>query len=159
MFGRLLDYRVDKNIINVNYEENQVEIRIISDNVVNFFSPLHRKERNSKAIENITYENTEFSVTERENCIVVKMKNLTIEVHDDFKVDIYDKDGEILCRDYRGHREPFIRRGNNLELASEEGHVLNGHEDYKVYVAKTMEEDMYFYGLGERTGALNKKGK
>ena len=159
MFGKLLDYRVDKNIINVNYEENQVEIRIISDNVVNFFSPLHRKERNSKAIENITYENTEFSVTERENCIVVKMKNLTIEVHDDFKVDIYDKDGETLCRDYRGQREPFIRRGNNIELASEEGHVLNGHEDYKVYVSKTMEEDMYFYGLGERTGALNKKGK
>ena len=30
--------------------------------------------------------------------------------------------------------------------------------DYKVYVSKKMEDDMYFYGLGEKSGHLNKKG-
>ena len=35
---------------------------------------------------------------------------------------------------------------------------MEGHEDFKVYVSKVMENDMYFYGLGERTGSLNKKG-
>lgn len=158
MFGKLLSYKVNKNIIDVKYEGSEVKITIINDNVINFFVPLYRKERNSKAVEKINYKNVDFSIELKNSNLILKTKNLTLEIGDNFKVDIYDKNGNVLCRDYRGEREPFIRRGHNLSLAEEEGHNLNGHEDYKVFVSKIMEENMYFYGLGERTGSLNKKG-
>ncbi|MDV4151788.1 glycoside hydrolase family 31 protein [Clostridium sp. AL.422] len=158
MLGRLLGHKVNSNVITLRYEKIETTISIINDKVINFFVPFYRKERKSKAIENIYYKHTDFSVEEKISSIIIKTKSLIIEINDEFKVDIYDRSGNVLCRDYRGERSPFIRRGNNLELAAEEGHNLNGHQDLKVCVAKTMEDNMYFYGLGERTGSLNKKG-
>lgn len=158
MLGKLLDYEVNNKEIILKYEKNEAIITIINDGVVNFFVPFYRKERNSKAVENLNLESSSFSVEKIKDTLNIVTEKLKIVVNDDFKIDIYDKNEKVLCRDYRGERSPFKRRGNNLELAAEEGHSLNGHQDLKVYVAKTMEDDMYFYGLGERTGSLNKKG-
>lgn len=158
MFGKLINYEINENIVLVNYENIQCEITIINDGVINFFAPTFRKERNSKAVETIENKKVEFKVNREENVININTKKLNIKVYDDFKVDIYNSNGEVLCRDYRGTREPFRRRGSDFSLALEEGHKLDGHEDYKVYVSKAMEKDMFFYGLGERTGSLNKKG-
>lgn len=158
MFGKLINYEINENIVLVNYENIQCEITMINDGVINFFAPTFRKERNSKAVETIENKKVEFKVNREENVININTKKLNIKVYDDFKVDIYNSNGEVLCRDYRGTREPFRRRGSDFSLALEEGHKLDGHEDYKVYVSKAMEKDMFFYGLGERTGALNKKG-
>ncbi|MEN8076467.1 glycoside hydrolase family 31 protein [Clostridioides difficile] len=158
MFGKLINYEINENIVLVNYENIQCEITMINDGVINFFAPTFRKERNSKAVETIENKKVEFKVNREENVININTKKLNIKVYDDFKVDIYNSNGEVLCRDYRGTREPFRRRGSDFSLALEEGHKLDGHEDYKVYVSKAMEKDMFFYGLGERTGSLNKKG-
>lgn len=158
MFGKILDYKINKNVIKVQFEEIEALISIINENVVNFFVPLYKNERNSKAVENLEYRDVNFSAQLKDSKLLIKMNKLNIEVNDNFKIDIYDKNGEVLCRDYRGEREAFERRGYNLHLAKQEGHNINGHKDYKVFVSKVMENDMYFYGLGERTGSLNKKG-
>lgn len=158
MFGKIKGYEVNKNEITIDYEKIKATIRIINEGVINFFVPLHRKERNSKAVEKINYTNVDFSIEEEESSIILKTTKLIIEIKDNFIVNIYDKDRNILCRDYSGEREPFVRHGNNLFLAEEEGHNLNGHKDYKIFISKIMEDNMYFYGLGERTGSLNKKG-
>lgn len=158
MFGKIKGYEVNKNEITIDYEKIKATIRIINEGVINFFVPLHRKERNSKAVEKINYTNVDFSIEEEESSIILKTTKLIIEIKDNFIVNIYDKDRNILCRDYSGEREPFVRHGNNLFLAEEEGHNLNGHKDYKIFIPKIMEDNMYFYGLGERTGSLNKKG-
>lgn len=158
MFGKLLSYEVNNKEIKIQYEKIEATVTVINDGVVNFFVPIHRKERNSKAVENLNLESSKFSVEKNENTLNISTEKLKVVINDDFKIDIYDKNEKVLCRDYRGVRLPFKRRGNSTELAAEEGHVLNGHQDFKVYVAKTMEDDMYFYGLGERTGSLNKKG-
>lgn len=158
MFGKIKGYEVNKNEITINYEKIQATISIINEGVINFFIPFHRKEKNSKAIEKINYRNTNFSIEECKSKIILKTNKLIVKIYDDFLIDIYDKDENILCRDYRDKREPFIRRGNNLSLAMEEGHDLNDKEEYKIFIPKIMEDNMYFYGLGERTGSLNKKG-
>ena len=158
MFGKLINYEINENIVLVNYENIQCKITMINEGVINFFAPTFRKERNSKAVETIENKKVEFKVNREENVININTKKLNIKVYDDFKVDIYNSNGEVLCRDYRGTREPFRRRGSDFSLALEEGHKLDGHEEYKVYVSKVMEKDMFFYGLGERTGSLNKKG-
>ncbi|WP_411167613.1 glycoside hydrolase family 31 protein [Clostridium sp. MB05] len=158
MFGKLLNYEVNNKEITIKYENSEAVITIINDEVINFFVPLHRKERNSKAVEKLILGNSSFSIEKTESSLNIETAKLKINIGDEFKVDIFDKNEKVLCRDYRDERLPFKRRGNGLELAAEEGHVLDGHQDFKVYVSKVMEEDMYFYGLGERTGALNKKG-
>lgn len=158
MFGKILNYEIIENKILVNYEKIQSTITVINDSVVNFFVPFHREERNSKAVENVLNNKVNFKVKYENNILNIKTDILDINVYDEFKVDIYNLKGEVLCRDYRDKREPFRRLGTNSTLAKEEGHKLEGHEEYKVYISKVMEEDMYFYGLGERTGYLNKKG-
>ena len=158
VFGKIKGYEVTKNEITINYEKIKATISIINEGVVNFFVPLYRKEKNSKAVEEFNYRNVDFSIEEEESNIILKTNKLIVKIYDDFIVDIYDKDGNVLCRDYRGERNPFIRRGNDLTLVEEEGHSLTGHEEYKIFIPKVMEENIYFYGLGERTGSLNKKG-
>ncbi|WP_305085686.1 TIM-barrel domain-containing protein [uncultured Clostridium sp.] len=158
MFGKILNYEIIENKILVNYEKIQSTITVINDSVVNFFVPFHREERNSKVVENVLNDKVNFKVKYENNILNIKTDILDINVYDEFKVDIYNLKGEVLCRDYRDKRDPFIRLGTNSTLAKEEGHKLEGHEEYKIYISKVMEEDMYFYGLGERTGYLNKKG-
>ncbi|MGL5506730.1 MAG: TIM-barrel domain-containing protein, partial [Paraclostridium sp.] len=83
---------------------------------------------------------------------------ITIKIYDEFKVDIYNKEGKLICEDYRGKREPFVKNcAGRLDIAMQEGHKPNEHMDYNVFVPKKKEDNMYFYGFGERSGHLNKK--
>ena len=157
MLGKLLKHSINNNKVVLSYENKECIVTIVNENVINFFVPLFREERNSKAVEKELDSNVEFTVESKENVLIITTKNLEIKIYDEFKVDIYNSSGEILCRDYRGERKPFRRLGANINLAEEEGHKLEGHQEFNVYVSKVMEENTYFYGLGERTGALNKK--
>ena len=77
-------------------------------------------------------------------------------ISDDFKVDIYDNEGRIICRDYRGRRAPFLRRGNSGKI-EEEGHeTIEDIQENKIEILKELTGDEYIYGLGEETGPLNK---
>lgn len=156
--GKILNYEVNENIVLVNYKNIQCTVTIINDSVINFFVPIFRKERNSKAVENLNCKKINFNIEKKDDYLNIKTAKLDVKIYDDFKVDIFKLNGEPLCRDFRGERNPFRRLGADFSLAAEEGHKLEGHEDFKVYVSKVMENDMYFYGLGERTGSLNKKG-
>lgn len=158
MMGKILNYEVNENIVLVNYKNIQCIVTIINDSVINFFAPIFRKERNSKAVENLKCKKINFNIEKKDYYLNIKTAKLDVKIYDDFKVDIFKLNGEPLCRDFRGERNPFRRLGADFSLAAEEGHKLEGHEDFKVYVSKVMENDMYFYGLGERTGSLNKKG-
>ena len=158
MMGKILNYEVNENIVLVNYKNIQCTVTIINDSVINFFVPIFRKERNSKAVENLKCKKINFNIEKKDDYLNIKTAKLDVKIYDDFKVDIFKLNGEPLCRDFRGERNPFRRLGADFSLAAEEGHKLEGHEDFKVYVSKVMENDMYFYGLGERTGSLNKKG-
>ena len=158
MMGKILNYEVNENIVLVNYKNIQCIVTIINDSVINFFAPIFRKQINSKAVENLKCKKINFNIEKKDDYLNIKTAKLDVKIYDDFKVDIFKLNGEPLCRDFRGERNPFRRLGADFSLAAEEGHKLEGHEDFKVYVSKVMENDMYFYGLGERTGSLNKKG-
>lgn len=159
MLGKLLNYNVEGNKVILNYEKNKAIVTIISEKVFNFFVPLFIEERNSKAVDEIELrKNIDFKVEYKDKILVIYTEDLEVKIYDEFKVDIYNLKGEILCRDYREEREPFRRLGANISMAEEEGHKLEGHQEFKVYVSKCMEDNTYFYGLGERTGSLNKKG-
>jgi alpha-glucosidase len=157
-YGRFISYEVQDNVVNVKFEKEKVFVKVVNSYIINFFVPLFREIRNSKAVEDLKDNNCNFEVQNISYGIQISTEELIIKIYDKFKVDIYDKEGALLCADYREESKHFKRRYGDYMLAEAEGHTLNGEADYKVYVSKKMEEDMYFYGFGEKTGHLNKKG-
>ena len=158
--GTIKDFILKDNLITVKFENTELFITIIRDDIINFFKPCFRNERNSKAVENINSEEGCFTVNveKLDDKLVIRTKLLTINVNDNMKIDIYDIHGELLCADYRGEEEPFKRRYGDYDLAKEEGHDVKDEVEDKIKVVKAMEDNMFFYGFGEKTGHLNKKG-
>ena len=60
MFGRLLSYSILGNKIELQFEKKPAFISVIRRDIVNFFVPLLREEKNSKAIENLEIEEVEY---------------------------------------------------------------------------------------------------
>ncbi|AZO96419.1 glycoside hydrolase family 31 protein [Halocella sp. SP3-1] len=157
MFGQIQDYQKKKNKVIINYEQHSGEVEFISPSIVNFFAPISNQRRFSRAVEEIKGDNISFEVTEDVG-IILKTEQLKVVIHDQFKVDIYNKDDKIISKDYRGERKPFIRRGKG-DIIAEEGHqIIKGNIKNRIEVLKEMTGEEYFYGLGEQTGPLNKKG-
>lgn len=158
MFGKILNFTVDKNIVNIEFQKNTGRIEIISPLIINVFSPLKYADHYSRAIEDLKVEKCDFNVEGKEGHIEIFTEALTVKVHDNFKVDFYTRDGKMLCEDSREERQPFIRRGN-VSIAEEEGHNVEENADsHKIEVIKKIFGDEKFYGLGDKTGHLNKRG-
>lgn len=157
-FGKLLNYTVDENIVSIAYEKNNAYVKVITKNIVNFFVPKVSKERKSKAIEYLDNNICNFTVEKKDGVIDIITEALIIKIYDEFLIDIYTIDNELICSDHRGERKPFLRRSGDYTLLEDEGHEYAKEIEYKVFVKKSMNKDTLFYGLGERTGSLNKRG-
>ena len=71
-------------------------------------------------------------------------------------------DGKLLCRDYPGKRIPLACLSQQeAELLVSEGHIpadfLPTDSKWKVEVCKELPGDAVIYGLGDKTGFLNKR--
>lgn len=159
ILGKIKDYKTYGSIISIIYENGEVNVDVINSSIVNFFQPIFRKEKLSKAVEYIKREECLIQTELQEGILNISTEKLRIKVFSNFKVDIYDNNGKLLCEDYKGERKPFIRRSRNAKLAEAEGHKIAVDKEFEVFIAKTMKENMCFYGLGDKTGHLNKKWK
>ena len=85
---------------------------------------------------------------------------LKIHVSSKGMIDIYDRKGKLLCADYEGERKTAESlSGEELEQMRQEGHVAQeGSVACKFQVVKSLVGDEVIYGLGDKTGFLNKKG-
>ena len=158
MFGKIINYKIENNKLFINFEKRAGIIDIINPYVVNIFSALKYNDHYSRAIDNLKYEQCAVYFEQHNDYLELSTSELIVKVSDNFKVDFFNKYGEVLCEDYRNQREPFIRRGDSF-LFEQEGH--KAQEDscfHKIEVIKKMYNDEKFYGLGEKTGHLNKKG-
>lgn len=160
MFGKLKGYEVINNVVKLRFEEMEARIEIITENILNIFAGIESDDHRSTSIEGNKAVKTEFDVEEKEEYIQISTSRVSVRVHDDFKVDMYDNNGQCLCKDYRGNRVKSNELSEEyIELAKKEGHEVNvGKEDaLKVQVVKQMDGDEFFYGLGDKTGYLNKR--
>ncbi|WP_160675543.1 glycoside hydrolase family 31 protein [Clostridium sp. C8-1-8] len=158
MFGKLVNHRVEKNKIYLDFENNKGIVEVINPVVINIFSPLKYQKHYSRAIEELNIEECSIAVENKTSYLEIKTNHLMVKVYDDFKVDFYKIDGTILCEDLREERRPFLRRGT-VSVAEDEGHnVEKDFDRHKIEVVKKMFGDEKFYGLGEKTGHLNKRG-
>ena len=90
MFGKILGYEIVKNKILINYESVKCIVTIVNEDVINFFVPLFREERNSKAVETSLESDVKFEVIREENSLTIKTDALDIKVCNNFKVNIYN---------------------------------------------------------------------
>ncbi|MCQ4086727.1 glycoside hydrolase family 31 protein [Saccharibacillus sp. JS10] len=160
MWKKRIGYEKEGRRINLQFEGGEGWIEIVNPWVIHVFAPLHTQEPESRAVEPnaLAFEECEYRVSEREGHLEIATEQLTVRAYDHFYVDVYDASGTPLCLDHRGERNPFQRRGNT-SIAEDEGHTaMKTSNKHTIEVLKSMEGEEKFYGLGDKTGPLNKKG-
>ncbi len=160
--GKLLRYekQEEAQTIVLHYENAVAFVSVLSSQIIRFFVPSACERDFSFAIEGKRQENA--SVTERfeDGVLVLETEALSVRIRESFHVDIYDAAGNPLCRDYEGSRGKANRASEEMvKKAAEEGHWIPPVEPPPaIEVIKRMEGGDCFYGLGDKTGYLNKRG-
>lgn len=181
MFGKLLDHSLTGQTVTLHYEKQTAFLQVLTAEIINVFVPFHTGEHRSKAIEgnkeqpvSITLEEVganasagsaapDDNLSGTNSCkprVILTTPALSCHIYDDFKLDFYDKDGILLCADYRGKRIPrFQLQESFIEFIKQEGHDVDmrGSMDYPVQCVKVLDEGDCIYGLGDKTGVLNKR--
>lgn len=160
MFGKIIGHEVLGQKILFHFEHQDGEVTIVNSKVIHVYADCKEHRVPSKAIINEGAIRTKFNILSKENFIEIITDYLRIRIYDEFKIDIYEKSGQALCMDYRGKRTPkrMISK-ESLELMKKEGHqVATSKDAYRIEVVKKMNQTIAFYGLGDMTGFLNKKG-
>ena len=105
--GILKRYEVLGNEIKLYYGTQTASVFVIAPDIIRFFMPLLRPVTESKAVEVCTVQPGNFTVqfideAIPEKGIKIQTELLTIEVIEDFIVNIYNAAGKLICADYRG---------------------------------------------------------
>lgn len=156
--GKLTNYTVDGQRVQLEFATGKAYITVVTSKIINVFCGLESNVQKSKAIEGDKRVATEFTVEETIDGLQIKTPDVTVRVSDDFYVDFYDKDGNIVCEDYRGERQ-ILREISEKELAllASEGHDAEKGNAHAFDVLKKMQGSEHFYGLGDKTGFLDKR--
>ena len=159
-FGKLKSCRLRGQIAALEFENGEGKIELISPWIVNVFCGFETSNHHSYSIEEHRMWNTEIRAREFDGGVELCTDHLRVQVCDGFKVDVYSADGRLLCADYRGERsyEPTVNHAD-LILAAQEGHEVSlVDKNHKIEILKAMQGDECFYGFGDKTGSLNKRG-
>ncbi|HIU76860.1 MAG TPA: glycoside hydrolase family 31 protein [Candidatus Pelethocola excrementipullorum] len=161
MFGKMLDFKQDGQRVTVTFVEKEVMISVYTSTIWNVFVSMDGSIQESNAIEGNKMLDTAVKVEQIEDHLEISTDQVTAKIYDDCKIDFYDGAGNLKCEDYRGERKyQSILSQEMIDLAKQEGHDLGMREDfhYKIEVVKSVCADECFYGLGDKTGFLNKRG-
>lgn len=160
MLGKRISYEVKESKVLIQFEGGPAEISAVREDIINVFIPFETAEHRSKAIEGDKMQPVVLTVSVEADALVLKTPMLTAKVYDNCCVDFYGKDGTLLCADNREGRT-FTKQISErfIEFLEAEGHYVPENTDfnYPVQVVKRMEGDEKFYGLGDKTGFLNKR--
>lgn len=158
-FGKIISYNIIENKINIYFENGNCVISIITPDIINVFSGFEYNEHRSKAIEGEKAIKTDFAVKKLKSKLKIETEKITAFVFDDFFVDFYDKSGKPICLDSRKARVAAEKMSEEAKrLVRQEGHQIDDdYGDFKILVKKQVTPDECFYGLGDKTGFLNKR--
>lgn len=92
--------------------------------------------------------------------LVLATDSLRITIDDALHLQISSSDGTVLCSDYTGPlQEAESLTEEEIEQMRQEGHVVHAGDDAcRFQITKKLFGDEAFYGLGDKTGFLNKIG-
>lgn len=128
------------NGVKLNLGQQEAYIRMLTSDMSKV-SILNKgdKEYTSVGIAKTDWPAPKFKVKEDDNNITIKTDSLTVDIKKSpFGIKYLDKDGNII---------------------NEDGDQGVGYENGKPYVFKKTDKNENFYGLGEKSDGLNKRGK
>ncbi len=158
--GKIKKYVNEGNRISVDYENGKANVYLVTDEIVRFEIPCWMENYASVAIEGSKEKPCNYKVSDIDNVICIENQNMKVKISDDFFTEILDAEGKKILSDYRGERiiQRTLSDKSKKELAAE-GHDISNLEahNYKVQIIKEIGEGDCFYGLGDKTGYLNKR--
>lgn len=159
MIGKMSDYKVENQKVILAFDNAKGFIEVVREDIIRVYQDIDGIERTTDAISEDVKASGSFETEKTTECLVITTGKLVVKVYDDFKVDFLDKSGKVLCADYRGSRVHMARISEeDKKLLEGEGHSVEGDENYKFELLKDISNVKGFYGLGDKTGFLNKKG-
>ncbi len=174
MFGKLKEYCVEGAKVYFTYEGSHEDVgrpcvEVISESIFNVFVDYTGTGHCTRAIEGELGERLNAgaggdsrkleSVSHDKAGVIIKTKEMTAIVSDGFQVDFYDAEGNLLSAAYRGKRRSGIQVSEaSLALLAQEGHeVSDVADDHKIQEMRCLDAGDCIYGLGDKTGFLNKR--
>jgi len=157
--GKLTDYRVNGQEVILDFEGREARVWVVTPYIINVFCGEDGNRPCSKAIEGDKMILVSPKVCQKEDGLWIHTGKVSVRVSDGFYVDFYDENGVEVCGDYRGERRPLQRVSKEvLKLLEEEGHAAQDHrQEHAFEVVKKMDASAHFYGLGDKTGFLDKR--
>ena len=159
-FGKLLGYEVSDCEIKVSFENRDAYFTVVRDEIVRVYVPFFDENVKSKAIENDPCVDADFTVEQDGAAVVISTEKVVVKIYDDFVMDFYNAEGKLLMADYRGERTTKAKVSwMSLEMLEAEGHDISGYLEKacRYQLVKKLDEGDDFYGLGDKSGFLNKK--
>ena len=159
MFGKLLSYKQQGSKVDLLFENQKMVIEAFQEQILNVFVPIQSKEHYSKAVDFTKKSEVRLNVNWEDESVIIQTSEITAKVYDEGKIDFYNREGVCCCRDYRMDRIPApCMSQETKKLMESEGHKVEDEGvSHKIEVVKAMEGDELFYGLGDKTGFLNKR--
>lgn len=158
-FGKLTNYEVNGQKITLDFEGEKAQIRVLTPLIFNVFRSRDGSRVGSKAIEGEKEVPTDIKVEKEGEFLWIRTKDAAVRVSDGFYVDFFDGEGVCVCEDYRGERKPLQRVSDEMKkLLVEEGHAADfDGQKCEFEVIKKLSGSEHFYGLGDKTGFLDKR--
>lgn len=158
--GKILSYSVSENKIRVQYENQLAEITVLREDIVNVFVPCWSPEHYSKAIEGEKAVPTVFSSVLQDGNIMIETARLKVCIGDNLRIEFAKVDGTPLMKTCSGGRKFDGEVSEQIrQILESEGHDTSnmGARHYSVELVAEMDPCDDFYGLGDKSGFLNKK--
>lgn len=158
--GKIMSFRQDGNEICVKYEQQKLVVKAIRDDIVNIFVPYRTKEHYSKAIDGDKEVATELTAEKKGEDLVIATDKIRMQFGENLEMVITRPDGTPLVRTHRQGRSVCGEVSEQMkQILESEGHDTSnlGAHDYPVQMMFDLDEGDDFYGLGDKTGFLNKK--
>lgn len=161
MASRSIRYSVMQDgRVRLAFEKDSLTLHPVCENILRITRPSGEARRFTAATEGFTPERPAVDMGMEGTSFVLKTPALTARVDPEGRVDMYTPAGGLLCADYRGEfRRAETLSARDRELAALEGHAAGDADgEYAFQIVKALEGDECFYGLGDKTGFLNKRG-
>ncbi|BAQ57590.1 alpha-glucosidase [Lactobacillus acetotolerans] len=155
-----MEFKQERQTFWVSNSSKKIKISVLTPEIIRIFED-HGETGNSYAIEGNKEIKTKVEVEQSKKQIIIRTAALHLKVDEDLHIDVFNEKDQPLIQDYLGKRIPLDREINSEQkkLAEEEGHqIASDQKGSQILVIKKLAQDEQFYGLGDKTGFLNKRG-
>lgn len=139
-----------------------LKVEAITDNIIRIHTIPDDKDYSyvSFALDDSLEVKGQFSVSQYNSTITAATDSINVKIKETLEIDIYDKDGNLLCADCKPANQEIDKYTQaEIEQLKQEGHMPDTFDtSFKYKVTKRIIGDEAFYGLGDKTGFLNKRG-